>query len=215
MSFSNLTVITGGARSGKSALAEKIALQTSCEKVLYVATMPRVEGDDELDYRIERHRRRRPSNWGTLEAESCLPARLSQLPGVFDVCILDCLSLYISNILFVTTCSDNDREGAIQSVNVSGQLSRTEIEVLESRVEDAIDELLSMIEKQKPRQFIVVTNEVGWSVVPENGMARIYRDLLGFANQKMARSAGDVFLCCSGLQLALKTSNTLDAGTSP
>ncbi len=209
VSFANLTLITGGARSGKSALAERLALECMSDKVLYVATMPRVEGDDELDHRIGRHRMRRPFSWSTLEAESCLPERIREVDESFDVCIVDCLSLYISNMLFEFLDAqeiDGERQDRLSSHSSqrSQTFSHTELDALEDRMNTALESLLSFIREQESRQFIFVTNEVGWSVVPENGLARIYRDLLGFANQKMAGSAANVFLCCSGLELALK-----------
>src|SRR5271168_2608531 len=93
----NLTLITGGAKSGKTAFAEKLALESN-KPVYYLATMPRIAGDAELEEKILKHRKRRPVEWHTIEAEIEIHKAVDQLPAGEGVCIIDCLSLYVSNL---------------------------------------------------------------------------------------------------------------------
>ena len=179
----NLTLITGGARSGKSAFAEGLA-QLFEGDVLYIATMEELHGDLESVARIKGHRERRPRHWQTFEVPFDVHDRIDSLPEGLGVCLIDCLSLYIANLLLRSSSLD--------------------MNALESEVNEASDLLLAAIETRQDKQFIVVTNEVGWGVVPENGLARLYRDLLGLTNQRFAQAAGQVWLSCAGLQIKLK-----------
>lgn len=179
----NLALITGGARSGKSAFAESFAEQFSGD-VFYIATMQEFDGDLESVARIQVHRKRRPSHWQTMEVPIDVHIKIGELPAGQGVCLIDCLSLYISNVLLSCT---------------PAELSHVEDKVLK-----ASGLLLESIKERNDKQFIVVTNEVGWGIVPENDLARQYRDLLGLANQQFAKAASQVWLSCSGLQLSLK-----------
>ncbi|MCA9816128.1 MAG: bifunctional adenosylcobinamide kinase/adenosylcobinamide-phosphate guanylyltransferase [Cyanobacteriota/Melainabacteria group bacterium] len=197
-SLDNLMLVTGGARSGKSSLAENLAGSfventDGGGKVAYLATMPRLESDAELAERIKRHQDRRPANWQTIEAPLSIHEQIEKLPGEIRVCIIDCLSVYVSNLIF-----DNDRD--IEAI------VQTEIDFsqIEKKLEYNLDLLLAGINSKRNVTFIVVTNEVGWSVVPENRLARQYRDLLGTANQRVSREADTVYLCVSGIELKIK-----------
>lgn len=181
----NLIVITGGARSGKSLFAESLAASRQLD-VYYIATMQEMASDTEASERIRRHRARRAHTWKTIEMPYNAQQAIEQLPDREAVCIFDCLSLYISNILL--------QEDAKHS----------EIQEIELAVERALSELLQAIRLRSEISFLIVTNEVGWGVVPENGLARTYRDLLGIANQTMAQVASEVWLSCSGIQIPLK-----------
>lgn len=181
----NLTLITGGARSGKSELAESIAL-ASGRNVHYLATMERWQGDEEGAARIARHKRRRPSQWATVEASRRLDQAVLAVPADSGVVIIDCLSVYVSNLLL-----ENYQEG-------EDPYDRQE------PVSRALEHLLAAIDKRSDQDFVIVTNEVGWGVVPNTPLGRAYRDFLGLANQEFARQAGTVWLMCSGLKLRLK-----------
>lgn len=183
--LNNLTLITGGARSGKSRFAETLAGERG-GPVIYVATMAAVASDDESVERIKKHRQRRPEQWRTVELQLDIHKELAGKIQESSVCLIDCLSLYVSNMLL-------DYSAAGMSAND-----------VEEAISTAASDLLAVIGRFPQVQFIVVTNEVGWGVVPENGLARAYRDLLGFTNQQFAQAAGAVWLCCAGLQLALK-----------
>lgn len=184
--LSNLTLITGGARSGKSMLAEQLAAHW--ENVIYIATMEPWSGDKEGQERINRHQSRRPKHWQTVESPYCVDATIEQLtPENTSTCvILDCVSVYLSNILLRGLAhSENpyDCEGAVTASMTS---------------------LLNAIELRQELHFIIVTNEVGSGIVPETPVARAFRDFLGTTNQLFASRAGTVWLTCSGLKIRLK-----------
>ncbi len=181
----NLILITGGARSGKSAFAERLALAKG-GPVVYLATMSSEVTDAETDQRIQEHRERRPRSWLTVEAPLQVGETIDKLPEETAVCLLDCLSLWISNIL-LSLCRDN-----------------LSLEANEAQISKAIERLYLSIKRQPAIQFIVVTNEVGSGVVPDNELARAFRDLLGSGNQYLAQAANEVWLSCVGLQLCLK-----------
>ena len=201
-SLKKLTLITGGARSGKSHLAEKLA-KAAHLPVVYLATMGRIESDLELDARIASHIARRPKEWTTIEEPLMVTRTVEELipPAVVSIktksfespfkaiCLVDCLSLFVSNLLLQSSYSfDSD----------------VVRQHLEQRVLAEIDELLKAMKKRQDLAFIVVTNEVGMSIVPENHLARSFRDLLGLANQHFATAADEVHICFAGLSMRLK-----------
>jgi len=185
MDLKNLTLITGGARSGKSLLAEKFA-KSSNNPVVYLATMEEMHDDAETVMRIDLHRSRRPQEWRTVESPFSLSTVILDFESENQTCIIDCISLLVSNILLKT----------------NGEGTR----MLEARdaVLKEINTVLSAMEKQPHTQFLAVTNEVGSGIVPENALARSYRDLLGETNQLVAASAHKVYLCCAGLHICMK-----------
>lgn len=196
----NLIVITGGARSGKSKFAEQLARESNLD-VAYVATMPRVADDEELCYKIEKHRQQRPQTWTTYEAERSIHQTLTTLPDGPGVCIIDCLSLYVSNMMLSAVPLNGSAAGEQTFEN---PVSPTVLSRLDTEIAGAIDQLIVSIRNRPDLTFIIVTNEVGWSVVPDNKAARVYKDLLGEANQKMAQAADTVYLACAGLKVKLK-----------
>jgi adenosylcobinamide kinase / adenosylcobinamide-phosphate guanylyltransferase len=198
--ISNLILITGGAKSGKSAFAEKLASESG-KPVFYFATMPRIPGDLEQEERITKHKSRRPPEWHTIEEETNVHEAIAKLPAREAVCIIDCLSLYVSNLFF----QFEHHGGAIHGETVQhSSHAPSRVSALERSVVDSIASLLEAIARQSDKTFIVVTNEVGFGIVPDNETARRYRDYLGDANQALAKSAGIVWLCVSGLQIKLK-----------
>jgi len=181
----NLTLITGGARSGKSKLAEQLALESGLP-VVYLATMEVWTNDKEGVDRVRRHKQRRPENWTTLEVPVDVPEAVNALAYGPSIVILDCLSVFVSNLLLVRYEDGQDPY------------------LYEGDIASAVDKLLSTISDHPEKKFIVVTNEVGFGVVPETVLGRAYRDFLGHANQWVAQIADDVRLMCSGLQVKLK-----------
>lgn len=171
--------------------AEQLAIKSGLP-VSYLATMPHIADDPELSFKVEQHRKRRPADWNTIESELAVHQKLEGLPKGPGVCVVDCLSLYVSNIMLEVL---NEAEEPVQP---------TTLRQLDQRVSEAITSLSAAISLRRDWTFIIVTNEVGWTVVPDNKMARIYKDLLGNANQTLAASASTVYLACVGLRIKLK-----------
>lgn len=182
---SALTLILGGARSGKSRYSEALA-STLGQQVLYVATAEAL--DDEMRARVCSHQARRPAEWSTLEAHLGLGAALQASPQteVADVILLDCLTLLVSNVLL----SQGD------------ELQDMSVEQAWVCVEAELDALLE-VHRGLSAHLIVVSNEVGLGIVPAYSLGRTYRDCLGWANQKLARLAEQVILMIAGLPLDL------------
>lgn len=166
-----LTVVTGGARSGKSAYAEGLAMAYGKE-VLYVATAEAL--DDDMLKRIADHRAARPAEWQTIEVPLGVARALIARGRGPRVVLLDCMTLLVSNLL-----------------------------LRELPIRDEIDSLLQW-HSTAGQDLIVVTNEVGLGIVPDNALARRYRDELGRANQRLAEAADSVVFMVSGLALAIK-----------
>lgn len=171
-----LILILGGVRSGKSAFAEGLARVGS--KVLFVATAE--AGDADMKERIAAHRRRRPAAWDTLEAPLHLCDALEPVAARYDTVVVDCLTLWVSNVLL-----------AADTVP------------LDTRLLTETDRLLRIHQRAGGR-WIVVSNEVGLGVVPPTELGRTYRDALGRVNQAVARRADRVYLLVAGLALDLK-----------
>ncbi len=174
------TLITGGARSGKSRLAQELALKAG-GPVLFVATAE--PGDDDMKARIEDHRRNRPPGWTTLEVKTRLGQEITRNIGKARTVVIDCLTLLVSNIF-------TEHEGA-------------DAPALEKAVVDEINGLTECIEQSDAR-FFIVTNEVGLGIVPADRTSRLYRDFLGRANQMLAARAEEVLFMVSGMPLTLK-----------
>ncbi|MBX9686449.1 MAG: bifunctional adenosylcobinamide kinase/adenosylcobinamide-phosphate guanylyltransferase [Candidatus Obscuribacterales bacterium] len=195
----NLTLITGGVRSGKSLLAEDLASKGKCP-VYYFASMRIYEKDPEQLRRLELHRKRRPADWITVEAPSKAEQAIEALPDGKACVIFDCVSLYITNIL-VATIGGAEHDQAMEN---TGKEENDDPYRNEAKVKQAIENLLNSMEKAKDKEFIIVSNEVGWGVVPESALGRAFRDLLGLSNQRIAERAESVILTISGLPLKLK-----------
>lgn len=189
-----LIFVLGGARSGKSAFAEQLAKEGG--RVLYVATAEAL--DDEMRQRIDTHQRQRPAEWDTMEEPLALPSALgSCLRGndggrEYDTCLLDCLTLWISNQLLAKE-GDPDAEREILA---------------------SAGELLEVYE-QSPATWIVVSNEVGLSVVPPSPLGRTFRDIQGRVNQMFAARADRAYLLVAGLAMDLKALGAAPIASGP
>ena len=179
-------LILGGARSGKSLLAEQRAA-ASGRQVIYVATGE--AGDAEMSRRIVHHRQRRPADWRTVEAPLQLAASLADVAGEDTCIVVDCLTLWLSNLLF---------HGAGAAQAEAGQALDCPLFASETAG------LLAALPKL-PGDVILVSNEVGWGIVPMNPLARLFADEQGRLNQRVAAVCQQVTLVAAGLPLTLKT----------
>lgn len=189
-----LVLVLGGARSGKSSYAERRARQAGGDHVLYVATSE--VHDEEMRTRVAKHREQRPKNWQTLEAPMYVAQAIrNQKEFSEKVVLLDCLTLLISNHLLASAGPKEDAFGEL-----SGDPFATEIEaglLLE------LDELLQLVDVMEAN-FIVVSNEVGLGLVPPYELGRAYRDMLGRANQIVAKRADEVLFMVAGIPMTIK-----------
>ena len=180
------TLILGGARSGKSLLAEQHAAATNL-RVVYLATAEARDG--EMNRRIAHHRARRPSEWACVEETIHLAERLQKL-ATSDTCILvDCLTLWLSNLLFAGRAAAQADAGEA----IDCPLFKAET----GRLIDCLPEL--------PGKIILVSNEVGWGIVPMHPVSRLFADEQGRLNQRVAAICNEVLLVAAGLPLTLKS----------
>ncbi len=168
-------LITGGARSGKSALAERRALQP-CGRAIYIATAELYDGDTEMAARIAAHRARRGAAWQEIHAPTDLGSALRDSDGGLPR-LVDCLTLWLTNLLLA---------GA------------------DWRAETAA--LVDLLAQQRA-PVILVSNEVGLGIVPENKLAREFRDAAGHVNQAVAAACDEVWLAVAGLPMRVKPSD--------
>ncbi len=168
----------GGARSGKSTRAQEMA-EGLGGPVLFCATAEAL--DDEMRDRIEAHKRSRPSNWDTIESSHNVGHALREQDRDYNTVIIDCITMLVSN------CLNNDF--------TSGQAEQAAAAEIT---------LLVKLMQERRSNFILVSNEVGSGLVPENKLGRLYRDMLGQANQQLAKCADEVYLMAAGQSLRMK-----------
>lgn len=184
-----LILILGGARSGKSTFAEKLAA-SSGKSVAFIATA--TAGDEEMQARITRHQAERPQEWHTLEEPLDLAGAVQRASELADVLLLDCLTLWTSNVLMQQTGMDGADE--IATDQLFGEKALQEIEALLAVVRSL----------PAHKTLLVISNEVGLGLVPEYPLGRVYRDTLGYVNQHVARAADRVYLLVAGIAVDLK-----------
>lgn len=178
----NKTVlITGGARSGKSRYA--LSLGSRFSKKAYIATAQAL--DSEMLERIKRHRLDRDPSYTTFEVPLELPRALTNLIPNFEFIVIDCLTLWLSNLFLQT----EDR----------------------NRVQNEIERLIETV-RTNSSFLVIVTNEVGMGIVPESAMGRCFRDLQGTVNQELAQGAEEVIFMVSGFPLIVKKEEWIREG---
>lgn len=230
----HLTVVLGGARSGKSAWAEELARRAAeagqqdgtALPVTYVATS--MVDDEEMARRIAAHRQRRPASWKTVEAPTGLPATIRDVGQAGGVILVDCLTVYVSNLLLHATAPAADEGAAGEGGTPTGADAgegpaaktaamaaeggaETDEQTLPEHRERAAhrlvrDEVEAFVEacRSVPARIIVVTNEVGEGVVPAYPLGRLFRDAAGWANQRVAQAADDVYVLFAGIPVEVK-----------
>lgn len=179
-----LTLILGGARSGKSTYAEKLAGRCS-GNVIYIATAQAL--DEEMAQRIRAHQAKRPGAWQTLEIPHGVGWTLAENPPQADLIVLDCLTLLVSNLaLLASPDVDAPNEPDVAA-----------------RVQAEVEQLMAAIQNGRA-DWAVVSNEVGMGLVPPYPLGRIYRDWLGWANQRLATIADPVIFMVAGRGMRLE-----------
>ncbi len=180
MAANKLIYISGGCRSGKSNYAQTLA-ESLPGKQVYIATCPKI--DSEMDQRITLHQQQRANrNWHTIEAPLELAAAVAQA-GEFDIILIDCLTLWINNLLY--------------NAEQNGEL------INEQAIAAECIKLVETCRKQN-QTIIFVSNELGMGLVPADAISRSYRDCLGRCNQTIATLADEAIFMVSGLPLILK-----------
>ena len=172
----SIIFITGGARSGKSTLAVELAKKSN-GKVAFIATAQ--AGDDEMKKRISLHKQERPQDWTTIEEPLDVASAIDSASG-HNIVIIDCMTLLVSNLL----CSDENM---------------VETHWIFEKIRELVDSA-----RKFDGTVIIISNEVGMGIVPENKLARYFRDIAGKANQIIANSADQVYVCFSGIPLLIK-----------
>lgn len=172
--MATLILITGGVRSGKSNYAQHLA-KSFKRKVIYIATAEALDSD--MRERIRRHKKSRDKSWATIEEPLDVLGAVKKLPAGARVVLLDCLTLLISNLIFK---------------GLSDKAVCSEVKAILKAL------------RQKADTSIVVTNEVGSGIVPDNRLARRFRDLQGRVNQIVAKEADRVCLLVSGMPVQIK-----------
>jgi adenosylcobinamide kinase / adenosylcobinamide-phosphate guanylyltransferase len=179
---SHITLLLGGARSGKSSYAQKLA-EDSGKSVTFLATAQAL--DDEMSARIKKHQAERPANWRTIEIPLDIASHVSQIKS--DVIILDCMTLLATNLLMQFVKDDLVDEALFSEA-----------------IHKEVDALLATI-RAGEKDWIIISNEIGLGLVPPYQMGRIYRDLLGWANQRLAHEADRVIFMVAGIPMIIKS----------
>lgn len=184
----NIVLITGGARSGKSTYAEKLAKEEK-SGVLYIATS--IPFDDEMKDRVKKHKERRPSTWHTFEGYKNLKQVFYNEEMQFGTILLDCITIMVTNLMFDIAGDSFDA------------LNNEAIDTMESEILQEVADFICEGEKSS-KTIIIVTNEIGSGIVPEYKMARVFRDIAGRVNQYIASRAKEVHLVVSGIPIKIK-----------
>ena len=179
--MSGHVLVLGGARSGKTGLAERLAMRAG-ETPLYLATAQAL--DAEMRDRVKLHQQQRHKRFATLEEPLALSTALKAAAKRHDVILVDCLTLWITNLL-----------------------------VANHNVAEAVDELAAALPQIDTARIILVSNEVGLGIVPDNAMARMFRDLAGSAHQRLAEICGEVHFIVAGLPMTLKGPRLTESST--
>ncbi len=172
-----LTLITGGARSGKSRFGQSLCYEAA--RIVYIATA--LPGDDEMRARIKKHQESRPPGWLTVEEPIAVAEAAARHAPQADIVFVDCLTVWLSNLLF--------------------EWCHHELTTIEAR---ALEQAAQLICASKRGNIIAVTNEVGSGIVPESAVSRQFRDIQGLVNQQIAHAADAVYLVVSGIAMRIK-----------
>lgn len=179
-----LILVLGGARSGKSSFAEKIATNIS-DDVIYLATAAAL--DSEMVRRVKIHKEKRPQHWVTIEETVNLVEVLQKMQDKTDVILIDCLTIWLSNMLINAGIPSAGISWAEKESFILGEAKK-----------------LAIAASNAKTTVIVVSNEVSLGLVPDNRLGRAFRDVAGLANQVMAQYADKVYVTIAGIPLEIK-----------
>ena len=185
--MSNIILVTGGARSGKSNFAESLCIKQN-NRTAYIATS--IPFDDEMKNRGKKHQESRPKEWKTYEIYKDIYSIVEELDNNHDTVIMDCVTLMVNNLMFT------------YGIEVDKATSQ-ELDELEEYIKEQIKKLMETIKKTN-LYFVIVSNEVGMGIVPENKLSRIYADFVGRANQLIAKYSDEVYFVVSGIPMKVK-----------
>ena len=185
--MSNIILVTGGARSGKSNFAESLCIKQN-NRTAYIATS--IPFDDEMKERVKKHKESRPQNWKTYEIYKDIYTIINDISKEHKTVILDCVTLLVNNLMFT------------YGIEVDKATSQ-ELDELEEYIKEQIKKLMEAIKKTN-LYFVIVSNEVGMGIVPENKLSRIYADFVGRANQLIAKYSDEVYFVVSGIPMKVK-----------
>ena len=183
---SQIILCSGGARSGKSEFAERLALATEGRKA-YVATGQAF--DEEMIDRIKKHQERRGEIWNNFEVPLHLAKEWQNISQTADVILIDCLTMFTTNHMMAY--------GSIRGQEDANRLEQT--------ILSELDTLLDSIQSCEGKTVIFVTNEIGLGIVPDNKLARYFRDIAGRVNRAVASVADKLYLTISGVTIELKS----------
>ncbi len=219
--MAKITLVLGGARSGKSVFAENIAKKF--HNVVYIATAE--AKDDEMRERVRMHRARRPHDWKTIEAPFQVDRVVADLNGKADIIFIDCITLYVTNMLLYEeiTLSPSFLQGGELPQNDAEETPPSGIFSKAGEAEDADNEvkqhlllehrqrhILTRIENlcqaclDSSADVILVSNEVGLGMVPDNALTRAFMDIAGLSNQLLADDADEVYFIIAGIAQKIK-----------
>ena len=184
-------LVLGGARSGKSEFAEKLMYHSTGKRKGYIATSQIL--DDEMKYRVILHRQRRPSDWKTFEVMHAVGEHMDTKLDEADTVLFDCITMYVNNILM-----DHMKGITVETLGVS------DLTQLQQVLEEDLNHMFSKLAIMEGKEIIFVSDELGMGIVPANAMSRVYRDLVGLANQYIAKRADKVYLSIAGITVELK-----------
>lgn len=185
--MSNIVVITGGSRSGKSCFAESLCLNQN-NSTAYIATS--IPFDEEMLDRVNKHREQRSEEWETYEIYKDVHKEINKIDKKHNTVILDCVTLLVNNLMFDYN----------QDVD---NMSREEIDRMKEHVYGQIEKLILEI-KKTDLYFVFVTNELGMGVMPDNKLSRIYTDIAGKVNQYISKMSDGVYFVVSGIPMKIK-----------
>ncbi len=186
-----IRLVLGGARSGKSEFAEKLMYHSTGKRKGYIATSQIF--DDEMKYRVMLHQERRPKEWTTFEVMHEAAPMMEEILSGADAILFDCITMYVNNLLM-----DHLREVSVETLGVE------DLTKLQGALERDLDAMFAAISKVSGKEIIFVSDELGMGIVPANAMSRVYRDLVGLANQYIAKRADKVYLSVAGITIELK-----------